>query len=140
MLHLPAFERLSEVIGITVFNEEIDALGGELALAGFQQGEDRIAAFDGVRFFDQGEEAALKADRNVRGDFREIPHVGDDFALSRVKFGGIDAREFGEIVAHGGSDETFGGVQLIRIADAFNHGLEHGREILFAVLFFDGGQ
>ena len=41
LLGLPALERGGEFVGVAVFDEEIDALGRELALRGFQQGEER---------------------------------------------------------------------------------------------------
>ncbi len=135
LLDLPAFEGSGEFVGVAVFNEEVDALGGELALARFEEGEGDVAGFDGVRLFDEVEEAALELDRDLFRDGGEIADVGDQGSLGGLERGDIDADGFGEVVADGGTDETLSGVDLVGIFDGFS---EAGEDILKVGLDFFG--
>ena len=72
LLGLPALEGGGEVVGVAVLDQEIDALGRELALGDLEQVEDDVAALDRVGLLDQLEEAALELDGDLLGDGGQV--------------------------------------------------------------------
>jgi hypothetical protein len=72
LLGLPALEGGGEFVGMVVLDEEVDALGGELALRGLQEGEEDVAALDRVRLVDELEEAGLEVDRDLFGNRGQV--------------------------------------------------------------------
>jgi hypothetical protein len=81
LLGLPALERGGEVVGVAVLDQEIDALGRELALGDLEQVEDDVPALDRVGLLDELEEVALELDRDLLGDGRQVAQVGDQRGL-----------------------------------------------------------
>jgi hypothetical protein len=70
LLGLPALEGRGQVLGVAVLDQEIDALGRELALRDLEQVEDDVAALDRMGLLDQLEEMALELDGDLLGDGR----------------------------------------------------------------------
>jgi hypothetical protein len=70
LLGLPAVERGGELVGLAVLHEEVDALGGELALGGLEEGEDDLAPLEGMGVLDEVEEARLEVDGDLRRRWR----------------------------------------------------------------------
>src|SRR5690606_31878352 len=81
LLDLPAFEGGGEFLGVAVLDQEVDALGGELALGGFEEVEDDVAVLDDVGLLDEFEQAALELNGEFFDDVGDVAGVGDERGL-----------------------------------------------------------
>ena len=137
LLGLPALEGGGELVGLAVFDEEVDALGGELALRGLEEGEDDVAPLERMGLLDEVEETGLEMDRDLLGDGGEAADFLDELGLGRIERG-VVAEDLGELVAHEGAVEALGGVELVAVAHGLGEAGQHGAEVGLG-LFLDGG-
>ena len=137
LLGLPALEHRREFLGVAAVDEEVDAFGGELALAGFEQRKGQILPFERMGILDQLEEMRLEMDGDLLGDVRQAAGVRHQFAEARTERGDIDAEGDGQFVAHGGTIEPLGRMELVAVLDGLGEGVEHGRQV--GLGFLPGG-
>ena len=125
---------------MAVFDQEVDAFSGELALAGLEQQEGEILPLEGVRVLDELKEARLEINRDFLGDVRQAAGVRHEFTHARLERGNVRSEHLGQLVANRGAEEPLRGVELVAVLDRGGELVEHREQVGGGLLGGDGDQ